>query len=76
MIFGMFVRQCNTTGAFGCYALSRMHAEGRGILVGSRSPAAWEVDIVRVSFIVIVSGLAVTTAYGDMGFGGPSSRSR
>ena len=28
---GMFIRQCEGAGAYGCYALSRMHAEGRGM---------------------------------------------
>ena len=31
LAIGMFVRQCNEVGAYGCYALSRMHAEGRGM---------------------------------------------
>lgn len=31
LAIGMFVRQCETTGAYGCYALAQMHAAGRGM---------------------------------------------
>jgi TPR repeat protein len=37
---GMFVRQCNMAGAYGCYALSRMHAEGRGMRASERDAKA------------------------------------